>query len=94
MSYEDKENAVTHQMFDLRFKAADEVANKVWLNIIATPEWEEYDALDDLMRWGKWDMHAPTVTPALREVTRRHARLRIELTRIVAEAIENMVPEL
>lgn len=82
------EDKVDHQMFDIRFKATNAEANELWIEIISSPEWLEYDALDDTMRWGLWTMHKQNlIGQPLTVVTNRHAKLRQVLTRKVWELV-------
>lgn len=71
-SYEDK---VDHQMFEIRFKATNQEGNKVWMELMGTPEWAEYDTIDSLHRYGDWDMARSAVADELCRLSKRRSAL-------------------
>jgi hypothetical protein len=87
MSYDGElENCV---IFDVRFKASNADSNDIWILLSCTKDWREYEALDNELRYGNWNLQ-PTefserVYISLQSTSRRHAILRSQLSQAVRD---------
>jgi hypothetical protein len=83
--FDDKEH---HQIVEIRFKATNAEANAIWLRVVNSPEWQEYDALDDCLRYGHWQIHLEGVTEVMRRAADRKVALRAKLSAMVIQFVK------
>jgi hypothetical protein len=84
MGYDDLERE-NHQIFDVRFKATNAEANDVWILLNCTKEWREYDYLDSLLRYGRFDLTNDNTRVEMVKVAKRHTELRSNLSQQVRD---------
>lgn len=80
MSYFEKKEL---KCFDIRYRATDEEANRVFLKLIDQPEYREFDRVDNLLLYGRFE----AVSEAGSKLCEKHAIMRAGLARIVHKII-------
>lgn len=51
MAYDEPED---WKLYDLCYKATKEQANTIWMELVATKEWQEFETTDNELRYGHW----------------------------------------
>ncbi len=91
MSY-DAQETTNHQICEIRFLATNEEANDVWLQLSRTPEWQEFDAVDNMLRYGNWNLQpAPTEHPRIIQELKILARRQAELRSTCGHKVRELV---
>jgi hypothetical protein len=83
MTYEDRERFT---LFGIHYQSTVAEANAVWLRIMDSPEWAEYDQVREMLDQGLFPTNEAECRANLSALVERQTALYRKLSRMVAEA--------
>lgn len=84
-SYDEPED---WKLYDLCYRATKEQANAVYLDLVATPQWQAYELVDNQLRFGQWHIDSAQLDDRFRRLCRMRVDHLLDVYRLVADLIE------
>lgn len=91
---EDYDDKTDHCFFDLYFKCRNADANEVMLRMADLPEYKEWDVVDSMVRFGRWELTKGCLDPNytdFRTLVTKHSELKRAVRRRVAKIIQEVL---